>query len=329
MSSSKIRYVLVSSLLLFTPLSYTAYADGATSRSDLDDPVISLSFPFTEQSVDVRPGSSGQVNFTFWVYCLLPADTPEDEDLEVHISACAWWWNVTKVPTLYFNKAIIGRDARITVTAPVNSSADTVVDLELWGTWRYRNSDEEGVLEKVKAARITVQPFYDLYIGSNHPKQYADVGDRVEYLFNVTNRSNMDVNISFEIEDDSDHLSIMFDNRTTRLLKGETRTLSFSVRQEPSISRGNTIHVKAVIEEDPEHTEWDLPLMFYTEPKFSTFFYERNFIRLIVIIAIISAVSVGMFLFEHLGRDKDTSEEIKDDKISERAPRRLEFPGKR
>ncbi|MGA1866211.1 MAG: hypothetical protein ACMUFK_01950, partial [Thermoplasmatota archaeon] len=174
-----------------------------------------------------------------------------------------------------------------------------------------------------------VQPFYDLYIGSNHPKQYAEVGEWVEYRFNVTNRSNGDVNITFEIEDDSDHLKIVFDNRTTRFLKGETRTLSFRVRQEPSMSRGNTIHVKTSIDEDPENTEWDLPLLFYTEPTWRTFFYERNFIRLIVIIAIIAAVSIGMFLFEHFGREKDISEGIKDDKKGERAPRKLDFPGKR
>ncbi|MBN1390732.1 MAG: hypothetical protein JXA22_08840 [Candidatus Thermoplasmatota archaeon] len=329
MSSSKKTQMLLALLLLAPLLISTAGANRTTSRSGIDDPEISISFPVDDQSVDVRQGSSGQVNFTFWIYCFYPENMPEDEVLEVDIRARAWWWNVTEVPTLLFNKAILSCEARLTITAPVNSSADTVVDLEVWGAWKYRNSGEEGDIEKFNAARITVQPFYDLFMGSNHPIQYADIGNWAEFRFNVTNRSNRDVNITFALEEDSDHLKIVFDDNRTSFRKGETRTLSFRVRQEPSTSRGNTLHVKALMEEDPERTEWDLPLMFYTEPTWRTFFYERTFIRLLVIIIIISIISSGLFLFERSGKEKDGHEEIRENRESERIPRKLDLPGKR
>ena len=111
--------------------------------------------------------------------------------------------------------------------------------------------------------------------------------------------------------------------------KGETKTLSIRVRQEPSRSRGNTIHVHATINEDPLSDEWDLPLLFITKPTISTFFYERNFIRLVIIILVIVTVSAGFFLWERYKMGKEDRKEEEEPKKAIVNKRGLDFRRKR
>jgi len=329
MRYSTFALILISFILLVSLPGIKA-EDGRTgTRSDPSDPTITITVIDNLKSVDVRPGSSGEVNFTMVVTCFLPSNAFANTSVEIDLTLRAWWWEVSEVAPLHFSHETFRRDTPITIRAPINSSADTVVDLEIWGTWRYEDTNRSGVIEKRNAARITVQPFFDMFIGTNGPKLYADVGDWVEFRFNVTNRSNLDVNMTFNIRKDSSHIELVFDDRSVMFKKGETKTLSIRVRQEPSGSRGNTIHVHATIDEDPLSNEWDLPLLFYTEPTISTFFYERNFIRLVIIVMVIASMSLGFFLWERYRKgDEDPKEEVEPKKavVNKKG---LDFPRKR
>ena len=294
-----------------------------------EEPTISLLIDKNTSSVDVFPGSSGEANFTLTIWCSLPYNISSSARVGVELDLQAGSWMVGELPLLVFDRAVVRRDARITVTAPINTSAETIVDLEVRGTWSYMNTTQSGTINRITLARIDVNPFYDIFIGSNNPKKYADVGDWAEFSFNITNRANLDVNMLFEIENDNEHLIVEFDDSRLPMEKGETKTLTLRVKQEPSRSRGNTIHVKARIEGDPQVTEWDLPLLFYTEPTMSTFFYERNFVRLILIILVIAGVSAGLFLWEYSRKDKECGEDEKGPEKAIRNSRPFDFPDKR
>jgi hypothetical protein len=277
---------------------------GAQSRSDPGDPVISISIDKEEAYVDVAPWTRGEMNFTLTIHCLMPVDAPTGIGVEVRLNSSAWRWDVSDIPLLLFSSEINQIDANLTVTAFINSSAEIEVDLEIWGNWSYINSTSGGNIERFAASRSFVLPFYDLYLGSNNPVKYADVGDWSEFSFNISNRANRDVNVTLEVVKEKSHLNMEFPNGTVFMKKGETKTITFRIRQEPSRSTGNPIQVSARILEDPNETKWDLKLMYYTEPTFATMFYERNFIRLVLIIGMIISVAVGLFLWEKIKREK-------------------------
>ncbi|MGA1872780.1 MAG: choice-of-anchor T family protein [Thermoplasmatota archaeon] len=320
--------ILTTVIILLPPIILSSIgADGDRTRSEPWEPDLSLSVDDERKSVDVSPGSTGTVNFTLTISCVVPAEAPSD--LSVELELYAWWWDVSDIPEISFAPGSSRRDLVISVTAPVNTSAEMIVDLEVWGTWNYVDTDMNGTIERRDIARIDVIPFYDMFIGSNFPKKYADVGSWAEFPFNITNRSNLNVNITLLIEDDSGHLEVQLDERSFGVGKGETRTLVLRARQNPSRSRGNTIHVYAYIEEDPDNTEWDLPLLFYTEPTFSTFFYERNFLRLVLIILVIVGVSAALFLWERTRKPRTCDEEDEGPERTVVNRRGLNFPGKK
>lgn len=68
--------------------------------------------------------------------------------------------------------------------------------------------------------------------------------------------------------------------------------------------------------------------MFFSEPTFGTFFYERNFIRLVLIVGIIAAVAVGLFLWERTRKEDRNKDEEKEPEKRVRAPRSMDFSRK-
>lgn len=314
-------------LILFSVLfSYLNIASG--NRSIHGDPSISFEIDKEEAYVDVAPWTSGEANFTLTVHCQIPTEASADAGVEIRLNCSAWWWGVNDIPLMSFSKERKRMDVEITVSAFINTSADIVVDLEIWGDWQYTNSNTGGQIERYSVARIFVLPFYDLYVGSNTPVKYADIGDWTEFSFNISNRANEDVNITLELVKENPHLEIVCPNETLFMKRGETKTITIKVRQEPSRSRGNTIHVYARILEDPNETRWDLPLLYYTEPTFGTFFYERNFLRLVIIIVVIALVAVGLFLWERTKKEDGKKEIEEGSERRKRSPRSMDFSRK-
>ncbi len=329
MISSRLSSILLASIILGSILfSQIVSADVSQTRSETGEPEISITIDRTTEDIDTSPDSSGEIEFTITAIVYLPSGLPEETSVVLDLRARAWWWDVSEIEEIAFTRNIGERSFLITITAPSNSTAGKVVDLEIWGSWTYFNSTEWGSIEKVILAKITVLPFYDVFIGSNNPVKYADVGDWTEFTFNITNRANMDVNITLHIEKDSSHLFIEMEQENFSLKKGETKVVTFRARQEPSRSRGNTIHVYAKVNEDPESKKWDLPILFFTEPTFGTFFYERNFIRLILIVGIIVSVAIGLFFWERSKKEEKVEEFVEEPLRGSRPRRTMNIPRK-
>jgi hypothetical protein len=321
MNSLRVSAAFIMILFLFSLLIYhQGDCYGSGSRSNTEDPIFSIGIDKEEAYVDVAPWTSGEINFTITINCQIPEEAPNGSEVELRLNLSAWSWGVSQIPIMFFNIEREEIEVEITVSAFINSSAETVVDLEIWGDWKYTNSTISGQIERFNAARIFVLPFYDLFIGSNNPVIYSDIGDWTEFSFNISNRANRDVNIILEIVKDNSHLKVDLPNGTLYMKKGETRTITLRVRQEPSRSSGNTIHVYATIMEDPDEKEWDLFLMYYTEPTFATFFYERNFLRLVIIIGVIILVAIGLFVWER------TKKEEKKEEVDPEPGRRIRSP---
>jgi hypothetical protein len=313
MISSRLSSILFASILLGSILfSQLVSADVSQTRSETGEPEISITIDRTTEDVDTSPDSSGEMEFTITVIVYIPSELPEETSVILDLKAKAWWWEVSEIEEIAFTRNIRERSFPITVTASSNSTAGKVVDLEIDGSWTYYNSTEWCSIEKLTLAKITALPFFNVFIGSNFPVKYADVGDWTEFTFNITNRANMDVNITLQIEKDSSHLFIKMEQKNLSFKKGETKVVTFRARQEPSRSRGNTIHVYAKVNEDPESQRWDLPLLFFTEPNFGTFFYERNFIRLILIILVIVSVAIGLFFWERTKKEEKVEEFVEE-----------------
>ncbi|MFO8051616.1 MAG: choice-of-anchor T family protein [Thermoplasmatota archaeon] len=298
--------------MLFIVLSFptlSIIADQVEASGD-DLPVITISLDEGSKTACSSPTEEVPVTFEVTITCHYPETVPVDPTINVSLKMRASWWNITEPPPIHFNLSSTETTFNVTIVVPVNTSADEDVRFEIWGSWSYCSGWGWGGLEKVSAV-IDILPFYDLYIGSNEPIRYCDVGEWVTYPFVITNRANTDANITLEIKKDASVIEHRIDERMIHLRKGETRIMNLSVKQIPSASRRNTIHVIAVFQDDPDSRKYNLPLELRTSPTFSTFIYERNFIFLVSVMILISIVAVGLFIFEKVkGRQEENPDPV-------------------
>ena len=273
-----------------------ALSTGSTAQET--GPDIDLTISPTEREVELEPGVEAIVNFTLEVSC------QSEVAVEVDLKTKASWWDTGSVPILNFTEGITNRTVNITVEVPANMSASENYHLQVWGSWRYANGSGWGSIPEVRS-EIDVKPFYDLYIGSSHPEILTEVGDWTDFELNITNLANVDANVTLSVERGSDKIRYEIESSEIYLEKDETRTVVVRVRQEPGRSGRYRIYVTAVFDEDPDRCEYRETLVLSTEPKFSTIFYERSFIYLIVVITIITLVALGLYIHERVTKIED------------------------
>ena len=298
MKSGRVGAIHLLMILLFTIL--FGYGPRAIPPGD---PNITLDLVPAEKDVELEPGKGASVNFTLSVSC----QVVENRTVILNLTAKADWWEVSPIPPLNFTRDNRASSVNITVEVPANMSATDRYQLEVWGSWEYANGSGFGSVEKISSV-IDVLPFYDLYLGSNHPEIVADVGDWTEFIINITNKANIAANVTLSVEKDSDKIVYDLENDQLYLDKGETRTVVIKVRQEPSRSRRNNIVIRAKFEKDPEQKEFKESLVLKTEPKYTTLFYERSFIYLMGVLTVITLVAVGLYIYEKVVGKKDEEE---------------------
>ncbi len=302
--------ILITTLIFFLSiLSFEGQGAPAENGEDLRDPIIQLILDPDDREVVVSPGSNGTVSFELEVVCDRPEDLPDDIIWSITLETEAHLWEVTKIPILNFTSKIDRHYMDIEVKVPINTSSEDDHFLGIWGTWTYSDGNETGQIE-VKRGFIDILPFYNIYVGCDHPHIGTYVGDRVTFEVMIKNRGNSDINVSLGIIYDPDHIDIGYYDKRTFLAKGERKNITFSVRQEPSRSRDTPFEVIFVIEEDDRKLEYDQELVLKTDPKLSTIFYEWKFTILVVVIGLITLIAISLYIHEkRTGGDQEDRDE--------------------